>query len=230
MRPPSTRTVDVRTVRRIGAAVLLPIGPLSVAFIRGIMPYQTSGDATETFATAAANQGRLDAVLWVSVLAMLTLVPGALAAGRAAQRRAPVLSLIGLCLLIPGYLTLFFSVDDSLLRALIGSGVEAETATRVLEAQFSLAPVGVAATIFVVGHLLGLIIIGAALWRSGAVPAWAGVAIIVSQPLHLIFAVFVPNNLFDALAWGLAALGMAVAAVGVIRTSNDAWDCSAASR
>jgi hypothetical protein len=78
--------------------------------------------------------------------------------------------------------------------------------------------------------LLGLIIIGAALWRSGAVPAWAGVAIIVSQPLHLIFAVFVPNNLFDALAWGLAALGMAVAAVGVIRTSNDAWDCSAASR
>jgi len=34
------------------------------------------------------------------------------------------------------------------------------------------------------------------------VPAWAALALIVSQPLHLIFAVVVPNGLLDAFVTG----------------------------
>jgi hypothetical protein len=53
------------------------------------------------------------------------------------------------------------------------------------------------------------------------VPAWAGVALIVSQPLHLVFAVILPNAVLDTGAWGLIALGLMIAAVRVLRTSND---------
>ncbi|GAB2485090.1 hypothetical protein [Nocardiopsis aegyptia] len=226
---PTARAVDVRTVRRVGAAVLLPLGPLSVAVIRGILPYQNADDTAAMLADTAANQARMDAVLWLSVLAMLTLIPSALAAGRAAQRRAPVLALIGLCLLVPGYATLFFAIDDSYARSLAAEGIGTGTAVRVLEAHASLAPVGAAAAVFVLGHVLGLIVLGAALWRARAVPAWAGAAIIASQPLHIVFAVVVPHPLFDALAWGLAVIGMAAAAVGVLRTSNDDWDLAPAS-
>ncbi|MFE3458700.1 hypothetical protein ACFXKD_14260 [Nocardiopsis aegyptia] len=226
---PAARAVDVRTVRRVGAAVLLPLGPLSVALIRGVLPYRTTDDTAVILADAAANQARMDAVLWLSVIAMLTLIPSALAAGRAAQRRAPVLALVGLCLLVPGYATLFFAVGDSYVRVLSAGGIDAGSAARVLEAHASLAPVGAAAAVFVVGHVLGLIVLGAALWRARAVPAWAAVAIIASQPLHVVFAVVVPHPLFDALAWGLAVIGMAAAAVGVLRTSNDDWDLAPAS-
>jgi hypothetical protein len=227
---PAARTVDARTVRRVGAAVLLPLGPLSVAVIRGILPYQNADDTAAMLADTAANQARMDAVLWLSVIAMLTLIPSALAAARAAQRRAPVLALIGLCLLVPGYATLFFAIGDSYVRSLAAEGIDTATAVRVLESHASLAQVGVAATVFVVGHVLGMIVLGAALWRARAVPAWAAVAIIASQPLHVFFVVVVPNPLLDGLAWGLAALGMAAVAVGVLRTSDDDWDLVPAAR
>jgi hypothetical protein len=54
--------------------------------------------------------------------------------------------------------------------------------------------------------------------RSGRVPAWAALATIVSQPLHFVAAVVVPNHTVDGLAWGLNALGFAAAAVAIIRT------------
>jgi hypothetical protein len=38
-------------------------------------------------------------------------------------------------------------------------------------------------------------------------------ALAVSQPLHLLFAVVVPNHLLDAVAWGLTAVGFTAAAM-----------------
>lgn len=226
--PPTVRTVDTRTVRRVGAAILLPIGPLSVALIRGLLPYQTTDDTAAMLGSVAADQARTDAVLWISVAAMLTLVPSALAAGRAAQRRSPVLALTGLCLLVPGYTTLFFAAGDAHLRSLTAEGVDAGSAVLAAEAHTALAPVTAAAGVFVVGHVLGMVVLGAALWRARAVPAWAGAAIIASQPLHVVFAVVVPDPLLDSLAWGLAVIGMAAAAVRVLRTSDDDWDLAPA--
>uniref|UniRef100_UPI001C68BA41 hypothetical protein n=1 Tax=Pseudonocardia pini TaxID=2758030 RepID=UPI001C68BA41 len=54
----------------------------------------------------------------------------------------------------------------------------------------------------------------------GAVPRWAAAALIVSQPLHVVFATVVPNPLLDALAWVLTAVGfVAVAATPPGRSS-----------
>jgi hypothetical protein len=217
---------DTRTFRRIVAAVLLPLGPLSVALLRGILPYYTSDDTTEMVRHTAAGLGRQDAVLWLSLVAILALIPSALAAGWLARRGAPVLSLLGVGLLVPAFAMLPFFAGDPALRMLAGGVVDQSTAARLLDAQNDLVPVIIAGVVFVVGHILGTILIGAALWRARMVPIWAAVALIVSQPLHLVFAVFVPNHLLDGLAWGLTALGFAVAALRVLRTPNDAWDIS----
>jgi hypothetical protein len=71
--------------------------------------------------------------------------------------------------------------------------------------------VSFASTVFVVGHILGTVLLGVALWR--AIPRWAAAALAVSQPLHLLFAVVVPNHLLDAVAWGLTAVGFTAAAM-----------------
>ena len=71
---------------------------------------------------------------------------------------------------------------------------------------------------FVVGHILGAVLLGVALWR--AIPRWAAVALIVSQPLHFVFAVVTTNHLLDAVAWSLTAVGFAAAAVVLARTAG----------
>jgi hypothetical protein len=43
------------------------------------------------------------------------------------------------------------------------------------------------------------------------IPRWAAAALIVSQPLHVVVAVVVPNHAVDGLAWVLTAVGFAAA-------------------
>jgi hypothetical protein len=216
-----TRT-DTRTFRRTAAAIMLPLGPLCVAVLRGILPYYTADDSRQMLDHTAAGLARMDAVLWLGLAAALTLVPSALAAARLAQRRAPRLALTGVVLLTAGYLTLPLVNNDALVRAALL--VPRPDGVRLLDFAGGLAPVTVAGAIFVAGHIVGLVVIGVALWRARAVPAWAAIVLIVSQPLHLVFAVIVPNHPLDAAAWGLTALGLFVAALRVLRTPNDDWD------
>jgi hypothetical protein len=221
--PAATRR-DTRTLRRVGAAVLMPLGPLAVAILRAVLPYFHARDNKEAISQTAAHLGREDAVLWLSVVAMIALVPSALSAGRLAQRRAPVLSLLGVCLLVPAYSMLFLFTGEPTLRALATGPVTPDTAAKLLDTLNNLAQVSVAGALFVPGHILGMIFIGAALWRAHAVPVWAAIALIVSQPLHLIFFVVLGSQPLDACAWGLTAIGLGVAAIRVLRTPNDAWD------
>lgn len=218
----ATSHADTRTLRRIGAAIALPLGPLLIAILRGILPYYTTDTSGQMLDHTAAGLGKMDAVLWLGLAASLTLVPSALAAARLAQRRAPVLALIGVVLLVAGYLTLPIINNDSLVR--VATEPDRSVGVQLLDSANSLGAVVAAGAIFVAGHIVGLILLGAALWRARAIPAWAAIALIVSQPLHLVFAVIVPNHLLDAGAWALTALGLFVAALRVLRSSNDDWD------
>jgi hypothetical protein len=73
-------------------------------------------------------------------------------------------------------------------------------------------PIGLASNIFVLGHIVGLVLISIALWRGRRVPAWAALLLGVSQLLHFVFAIAIPVDALDGCAWGLAAVGFAAAA------------------
>jgi hypothetical protein len=221
---PVTTARDTRTFRRVAVAVMLPLGPLSVAALRGVLPNFSSADSPETIAQTAAHLGHQDAVLWFEVLALLTLIPSVLAAGRLAQRRAPILSLIAVTLLVPAFAVLPFFANDTAVRVLADGTVDAGTAGKLLDQLNALGPVSLAGTVFVAGHVLGMVLLGAALWQARAVPVWAAIAVLVSQPLHFVAFVIAGNQALDACAWGLTALGRAVDAARVLRTPNDAWD------
>jgi hypothetical protein len=80
--------------------------------------------------------------------------------------------------------------------------------------------------LFVLGHIVGMVLLGSALW--GLIPRWAAVAIMVSQPLHFVAFVILGSQPLDALAWGLTAVGFAACALVVARTPDDEWDLSPA--
>jgi hypothetical protein len=221
---------DTRTLRRVAVAVLLPLGPLAVAAIRGYLPYFHATDSNQTVAQAAAEPGRMSAVLWCGVVAMVALVPSALGAARLAQRRAPVLSLLAVGLLVPSFVMLFFGSGDLTLWAVANAGIDPATAVRVYDTAGTAGPAMLSMIVFVAGHVIGTVLLGAALWRARVVPVWAAIAVMVSQPLHAVAFVAVSSQPLDVLAWGLTALGLGVAGLRVLRTPNDEWDLPAVAR
>ena len=60
-------------------------------------------------------------------------------------------------------------------------------------------------------------LLAVALWRGRAIPAWAALALGLSQILHFAFAVIRPDHLLDGCAWGLTAVAFAVAALSLAR-------------
>jgi hypothetical protein len=90
----ATQTAHAASRPRFGLdrralAILIPIGPLAIAIVRGILPYYTTDSNTVMAAKVAAHQGAETAVIWLTFAAMLTLVPGVIAVGMLARRHAP---------------------------------------------------------------------------------------------------------------------------------------------
>lgn len=211
--PPRTRSIPLSTW---GTAVLMPVGPASIALLRLVLPYYTATDTAGSVAAVEANPGAQSAVLWLAYLGLLTLIPGLYAAARVARPTAPRLTAWALALAVPGYLSLGPLLGtDHLLWGATHAGLSVGEATAVVQAGH--VTIDVAVAVFVVGHVVGTVLLGLALLRSGRVPAWAGWAIAVSQPLHFVATVFLGSPQVDCFAWGLTALGMAVVAREVVR-------------
>lgn len=219
----TTTAADTRAISRWAAAIILPIGPAAVAVLRFVLPYDTVDDAKTMAAKVLAEPGRASAVLWLGFIAVLTLVPAAYAAGKLTRRRAPKLTLVALVLLIPGYLSLgWLTGEDQLLWSGAHAGLDAAGLTRIAEAVH---PTGdLAGVFFVLGHVLGTILLGIALWRSQVVARWAAAAVIVSQPIHFVAAVIVPNHTLDLVGWALQAVGFAAVGWAILQLRNDEWD------
>jgi hypothetical protein len=221
----SARTAGPVSRQRLGfdrwaLAAIIPIGPLAIAIVRGILPYKTTDSNTTLAAQVASHQGNETVVVWLTFIAMLTLIPGVITVGLMARRGARRLGTVGLVLAFAAFMSLFWSDvagSDNVALAAARIGVSPALTGRLLDSLGAIPAIGLASDLFVVGHILGLVLIGIALWRGHILPTWAAVAIAASQVLHFIFAVIVPVHALDGLAWGLTAVGFAVAALTFVR-------------
>lgn len=199
--------------RAFALAAIAPIGPLAVAGLRAVLPYRTTDDTAGVLAGVAANPAAQDAVLWLGLVASLSLVVGVFVVAGVAVRTAPILGIVGAVLAFLGFASLSTGPAATDLGVLAGvrAGIDGPTTERLVEQMAAHPSAGVATGLFVLGHIVGTVLLGIAIWR--AVPRWAAAALIVSQPLHLVFAVIVPNGWLDAAAWTLTAVGFAAAGV-----------------
>ena len=214
---------DVRTASRWLAAFVVPIGAAAIALLRYFLPYDTVDDGATIASKVMAEPGRASLVLWLGFIGVLTLVPSAYIVGKLTRRRVPWLTGAALVLLIPGYLSLAWAgASDQALWTNTEAGLDAGTITKLYD---TMHPTGeLAAVVFVLGHVVGTILLGVALWRSQVVARWAAVAVIVSQPIHIVAAVIIPNHTLDLIGWGLQAAGFAAVGLAILRLHNDEWD------
>lgn len=199
-----------------GVALLLPVGPAAIAVLRLLLPYYTANDSSGIVAAVNAHPGRQGAVLWLAYVGILTLVPGLFAAARICRDAAPRLTLWALGLAVPGYLSLgMFLGSDHVLWNVSHAGLSRADAVSVVDAAHP--SIGVAIGVFVLGHVVGTVLLGLALLRSGRIPVWAAWAITVSQPLHFVATVILGSPQVDFVAWSMTAVGMAFVARAVLR-------------
>lgn len=192
-------------MKRAAGISLAVIGPCAVGLLRFLLPYYTSTDSTDTARLVAAHPTQQGAVLWLGLLASLTLVPGlyhvraALPMGRWRDWS------FGLTLV--GYLCLpVLLVGDALLWVTADQGVRPEIAGRLLDALHP--SYDVALAIFVFAHVVGTTLIGALCVRMRTIPQAVAWALLVSQPLHFATTVFLGLPWLDLIAWTLTAVAM----------------------
>ena len=222
--PNVTTPPDLRGASRWFAAIMMPIGPLAVAILRYALPYNTTDSPSSAVAKIAAHPTSEHLVLWLTLLAMLTLVPGAYAAVKLASRRAPILAAIAGLLLIPAYLCLFgvALVDEVGITATKGT-VSVATVGTIATLVNDLPTTTIFSAVFVAGHVIGSILLAVALRRSQRVGLAGCLILGISQPIHLIAAISGDHPL-DLLGWGMTAVGMAFASRALIALSNDEWE------
>ena len=126
--------------------------------------------------------------------------------GRVATQSRPRLGTAAAVIAWLGFANLAFLITpDQAALAGHDAGLPTATTAAFLSA-IDQNPVATAATtLFVTGHILGIVLLGVALWQ--VIPRWAAIALIVSQPLHFVVAVIVPNHPLDVLAWLLTTVG-----------------------
>jgi hypothetical protein len=214
---------DVRRFRRLLAAALLPVPPLAVAVLRLIWPPFSASDTAEALTQVAEHPAAQEAVVWLGTIMTLTMVPAVLAAARLARRRRPTLAMAAVGVNLLAYLgaTPLYAND---LMTLVAARPQYDRAALVpyLDAVAAHPASGIGFGLFVLGHIIGMILLGAALWRI--IPRWASVALIASQPLHFVAFVVLGVQPLDAMAWGLTALGFVACALTVLRTADSDWD------
>lgn len=150
-------------------------------------------------------------------MALLLLVPGVLAAARLTSTAAPRLTWWAVGLLVPAYIMLGSLVTgDAYAWSAHNAGLSEGTTTRLLDHTHP--ALNVAIVIFVVGHVVGTVLLGLALLRSRRVhPAFAW-AVTISQPLHFVAYVVLGVQPLDVGAWLLTTIGMGAAAWALLRS------------
>ena len=192
-------------MKRAAGIGLAVTGPCAVGLLRSLLPYYTSADSTDTARAVAAHPGQQGTVLWLGLLATVTLVPGlyhvreSLPSGRWRDWS------FGLTLV--GYLCLpVLLVGDAVLWVTADQGVSPDLAGRLLD---GLHPsYGTALAIFVFAHVVGTTLIGVLCVRRRTIPPIVAWALLISQPLHFATTVFLGLAWLDLVAWTLTGIAM----------------------
>lgn len=192
-------------MRRAATIALAAVGPLAVAALRFVLPYYTASGNKEAAGDVATHLRAQSSVLWLGLVATLTLVPGLYAI----RERMPAgrLRTTGFTLATIGYLCLpgLLAVD---LILWVGGDQGLSTTTTASLAD-GVHPAALVATgLFVPTHIIGIVLIGVLALRSYSLPRTVAWLLIVSQPLHLA-SIILGLPALDLGAWSLTALGMA---------------------
>jgi|tagenome__1003787_1003787.scaffolds.fasta_scaffold20780634_2 hypothetical protein len=213
---------DTRGFWRLLLAVVAPLPVLAKGIWYLLIPVEGDADFPTTVAAFREHPTLVGNLRWFDAVFIVLLLPATFAVAWVARRGAPRLATAGASLALLGCLAgfgLLGGIDTpELLTAVYKADPNAMSA--VYDA-VRLDPVGlIAGLFFIVGIVFGLGLLGVALWRSRAVPAWVGIALMIGGITHP----FLPGHVAQGVGLFLAEVGFVGAAVALLRQSNNEFD------
>jgi hypothetical protein len=222
--PAERRPRDLRTLRRIAAAISIVLAPLAVGVVRATVPLTSSSGGKGAIAAMAANPAMSRVELTAGVIATFFLPFAIVGLTRLVVRRAPVLAVLGGSLALVGWAMVPSLVtSDAITYEMARSGANSAQLAALWDQLNGNFAVSMLFTFFIVGHELGTLLLGIGLARARVVPVWAAAAVVIGIILHPV-SFIVGIRAVDILAYALVTAGCVAAARAVLITPNDAWD------
>lgn len=213
--------MDIRTLSRATGAICLIVG--SVAFAIPVTITEKDQDGAGLLATASAHLGITH--LGNTLLpAQLLLVPAMIYAARLARHGAPKLAFFGGGIAALAWLSGLVAFAGLQVITYWGSQQsDRGPIAAVLDKASGDQVLGLLTLLFVLGHVVGIVLLGIALWRSHVVPAWAAIVTILYPLVH--FGAHEGGSVvIDDLSGILLVIACVVCAVQILRTPNATWD------
>jgi hypothetical protein len=118
---------------------------------------------------------------------LMLLVPAMVYAARLAWGRAPAPAFVGGGLSALGWMAGLMSIGAGQIALYQGAQLPDRAGAAALIDAMNADPVyGTLVGIFVIGHIVGMIVLGVALWRSRAVARWAAGCYVAYPILHFV--------------------------------------------
>jgi hypothetical protein len=224
----STKTArrrrDTRTFWRLLLAIVAPLPMLCMGAVYVIKPFEGDAPLPDTVAAIAAERQLYEVLLWLGLPFLVGLIPAVIAVAWVTRRQTPVLTTVGAVWTLLGCLSAFpLLVPDDLLAYLaVTEGLDVATIAELDAAWWALPVTGAAALLFISGIVVGLPLLGVALWRSRVAPKWMAIALIIGGATHP----FLPNHVVAGIGLLVAGLGFAGATRALLRMTNEEFDLS----
>jgi hypothetical protein len=213
---------DARSYFRLALAVAAPIPLAAAAVSMFVFPFGLADEFDTRLQQAAAHPDAAAAYGWLLLPYAAFMLPAIIAVVVVTYRGAPRLAAWGGTLTMVGTAIGFAMLpnDQVTAKLVVSENLDAAAVRAGLEAYHTHLIVQVSVIVWLVALVIGLGILGVALWRSRAVPAWFGIALLVGGPAHP----FLPGNVGVGIGLLLAAVGFAGASLALFRMSNDEFD------
>jgi hypothetical protein len=220
--PAPHRRRDTRTFWRLLLAIVAPLPMLFMGTVYVLKPFEGDAPIADTVTEIAAHRQLYEVIMWLGLPFLVGLVPAVIAVAWVTRRRTPVLTTVGALWTLLGCLSAFpLLVPDDLLAYLaVTEGLDVGTVAALDEAWWALPVTGAAALLFISGIVVGLPLLGIALWRSRVAPRWMAIALIIGGATHP----FLPNHVAAGIGLLVAGIGFAGASRALLRMTNDDFD------
>lgn len=215
--------LDVRPLKRYLAAVVLVVAPLLVGALRLLIPYPPTQDTTHLIDAVGAHLAAQTFVVTVGPLCALGMVFASLSLARLVAPKAPVLAAIGGAVSLIGWVMLPALTTSDILLLELATRHPAGGAA-IFDAFSNNPHLGPMVGLFIVGHIVGTVLLGAAMLRARLTPVWAGLVVIVGTLLHPIGLLLLHMPLVDGGSYVLVSIGFGAAALAIVRSPNPQWD------
>jgi hypothetical protein len=217
---------DGRNFARTFTGLALIVGPLLLLIAQIVSPDVDHGSSTQDklkeLADVASHKGTYLTGGILFLLAGLVLAAGAVGLIHYFRGRKVTLGQIASALVAMGSAAsmVFYGFGVFEYEMVNHSGLDRSQMAQLLHATNMPASGAPVFLMFLIGVVLGLILLGIACWRNRVVPIWASLLIVLAGVL----AFFGPSKAIQIVDFAVLTAGLGMLGMAVLSSSDESWD------